>query len=112
MQFRRALECTMYLVWHANPLFGPVHLGKVDLADGFYPVWLAMMAILKLAVIFLKYPDEEQLVALPLSLLMGWIESVPYLCAGTETVADIANKQPITCISMVDLPTTSSHANS
>jgi len=45
----------------------------------------------QLAVTFPKYPGEEQLVALPLVLPMGWTESGPYFCALTETVADIAN---------------------
>jgi len=94
MQFGRTLERILYQVRHANPLFGPVYLGKVDLADGFYRVWLTPGAIPKLAVAFPRYAGEEQLVALPMALPMGWVESVPYFCAVTETVADIANAIP------------------
>ena len=34
------------------------------------------------------------MVALPLTLPMGWMDSVPYFCSATETVADIANSTP------------------
>ena len=84
----------MYLVWHANPQYGPVHLGKVDLADGFYREWLTLDAILMLVVIFPKHPNEEQMVALPFSLPMGWVESVPYFCTVTKMIADLANGLP------------------
>jgi hypothetical protein len=36
MQFRRVLERILYKIWHSNPCYSPVHIGKVDLADGFY----------------------------------------------------------------------------
>ena len=35
--------------------------------------------------------DKEQLVAFPLVVSMSWVKSPPALCAGTETVADLAN---------------------
>ncbi len=65
MQFARELERLMYTMWHANPRFGPVYMGKVDLTDGFYRLQLALSAMLKLVVIFSSYPDEEELIALP-----------------------------------------------
>lgn len=94
MQFGRALERILYQVRHANPRYGPVYIGKVDLADGFYRVWLTADAIPKLAVAFPRYEGEEQMIALPLVLPMGWVESVPYFCACTETVADLSNSIP------------------
>lgn len=94
MQFGRTLERILYRVMSADPRYGPVYLGKVDLADGFYRVGLVPHAILKLAVIFPRYPGEEQMVALPLVLPMGWVESVPYFCSVTETVADLVNRLP------------------
>jgi hypothetical protein len=36
MQFGRMLERILRLVRNANERYGPVYLGKVDLADGFY----------------------------------------------------------------------------
>ena len=95
MQFPRALKHTMNQTWHANPWYGLVYLRKADLADGFYCAWLSVDAILKLVVIFPKYPHEEQMVALPFRLPMGWVESIPYFCAATETTADLANAIPV-----------------
>ena len=66
----------------------------MDLADGFYREWLTLDAILTLVVIFPKHPNEEQMVALPLSLPMGWVESVPYFCAATKMIVDLANGLP------------------
>ena len=34
------------------------------------------------------------MVALPFSLPMGWVESVPYFCTVTETIVDLANGLP------------------
>lgn len=93
MQFGRALERVLYWVRRANPRYGPVYLGKVDLADGFYRVWLMADTIPQLAVTFPKYPGEEQMVAFPLALPMGWVESAKYFCAATETAVDLANKK-------------------
>ena len=36
-------------------------------------------------------PDGKNLVAFPLVLLMGWVESPPQFCAVTDTVEDLAN---------------------
>ena len=40
MQFGHALEFILAHVVHSNPKFGPVHFLKIDIADGFYQVWL------------------------------------------------------------------------
>ena len=94
MQFGRTLERILYLIRHSNPRYGPVYLSKVDLSDGFYRISLNDSAIAKLAVALPQFPGEEQLLALPLVLPMGWSESPPYFCAATETVADLANNWP------------------
>ena len=91
MQFGRALERTLHKIYHANPRFGPVFMGKVDIADGFYRLWLEALSLPALGVVFPHLPGEEPLVAFPLALPMGWVESPPYFCAFTETAADIAN---------------------
>jgi len=93
MHFAQALEQVLYQVRNANPRYGPLYLSKVDLADGFCQVWLMINSIPQLAVTFPKYPGEEQLVGLPLTLPMGWLESVPFFCATTEMVADRANSR-------------------
>jgi hypothetical protein len=100
MHFGQALERILYHIRHANPHYGVVYLGKVDLADGFYQVWVAAGDIASLGVVLPRYADEDQLVAFPLTLTMGWVESPLYFCAFTETVANIAKALP----KNVDLP--------
>jgi hypothetical protein len=91
MQFGRALERLLFRIRHANPRFGPTYMAKIDLADGFYRLWLAARGIPNLGAVFPTYDDVEPLVAFPLTLPMGWVESPPYFCTATETVANLAN---------------------
>jgi hypothetical protein len=93
MQFGKALQRILQAIVDANPVHGPVHLIKVDIADGFYQIWLNQHDIPKLAVSLPRLHREEPLLALPLVLPMGWTESPPYFCAATETVADLTNKR-------------------
>ena len=93
MQFGKALQRILQALVDANPIFGPVHLLKVDIADGFYRIWLNVADIPKLACSLPQMYGEEPLLALPLVLPMGWTESPPYFCTATETVADITNKR-------------------
>ena len=91
MQFGRALERIITQVVRADPRYGPVRFIKIDLADGFYRVWVRAEDVPKLGVSFPALDGEEPLIAFPLALPMGWTESPPYFCAVTETIADIAN---------------------
>jgi hypothetical protein len=93
MQFGRALERIIAQVVHSNPKFGPVQFLKIDIADGFYRVWLRLEDVTKLAVAIPSPPGDTagSLVALPLSLPMGWTQSPPAFSAVTETIADVAN---------------------
>ena len=76
MQFGRAsLQRVFTTLVHAHPKYGPVHLAKIDVADGFYRVWLQMADIPKLGVALPTAPNADPLVALPLVLPMGWVES-------------------------------------
>ena len=50
------------MIRHSNPQRGPVHLAKVDLANGFYHVWLNDSAIPKLVVVQPKCPGEDQMI--------------------------------------------------
>jgi hypothetical protein len=75
------------------PIWLYIH-AKIDLADGFYHLWLATHNIPNLGVVFPTYPNEEPLVTFSLTLPMGWVESPPYFCAATKTVADLANAIP------------------
>jgi hypothetical protein len=90
MQFGTALQRAIENIVNANPRFGPVQVCKVDIADGFYRIEVRPADIPKLGVIIpSQTEDQEQLIAFPLVLPMGWKNSPPYFCAITETVADV-----------------------
>jgi hypothetical protein len=91
MQFGTALQRILQRIAYADPRFGPVHMLKFDLSDGYYRVPLSPEAALELAVVIPGDTPTSNLIAIPLSLPMGWTLSPPYFCAYTETSADIAN---------------------
>jgi hypothetical protein len=91
MQFGSALPRILWLLRHADPDLGPVYLAKFDIADGFYRLFLDPDDVTKLAVLMPRYDNEPQLVAIPLSLMMGWVSLPPTFCAASETAADLAN---------------------
>ena len=91
MQFGRALQRILQTIVRANPKYGPVLLSKIDIADGFYRVWLHWREILKLGVALPSSSGRTTLVAFPLALPMGWVESPPYFTVLTETACDLAN---------------------
>jgi len=93
MQFGQALKRLLHKIRFADPRHGPVYMLKVDIADGFYRIWLAARDAPCLGVAFPSMPGEAPLVAIPLVLPMGWTESPPYFCAFTETVVDLANRR-------------------
>ena len=80
------------MIVYANPLFGPVKLIKIDLVDGYYWVPLSAQGALQLVVV-LPFSFANTLIAIPLTLPMGWAESLPYFCMCTETIMDITNQQ-------------------
>jgi hypothetical protein len=91
MQFGRALQRVLRTIVHADPRYGPVYLSKIDIADGFYRVWLQISDIPKLGVALPTTPGQPPLVAFPLALPMGWVESPPYFTILTETACDLSN---------------------
>jgi len=91
MQFGHALERIITQTVRSDPRFGPVKFLKIDIADGFYRVWLHIHDIPTLAVAIPHLPGEPDLLALPLALPMGWTQSPPAFCTVTETIADVAN---------------------
>ena len=92
MQFGHAFSRLIREILLANPQFGPVHLAKDDLSDGFYRVELAPEDAPKLCLAFPSKPGSSDfLIAIPLVLPMGWKNSPPYFSAVTETIADITN---------------------
>ena len=92
MQFGRALQRVLSKIVHADPRYGPVQLSnKIDIADGFYRVWLQWADIPKLRVDLPTSLGQPPLVAFLLVLPMGWVESPPYFTTLTETACDLAN---------------------
>ena len=90
MQYGRALERYLRHILIADPRYGHTYMLKCDLADGYYRLGLVIKDIPKLAVAF-PSNTEDQLIALPLVIPMGWKNSGPAFCAATETVADMTN---------------------
>jgi hypothetical protein len=91
MQFGNALQRILQCIAYANPRFGPVNMLKFNLSDGYCRVRLSPEAALELAIIIPGTTPKSNLIALPLSLPMGWALSPPYFCAFTETAADLSN---------------------
>jgi hypothetical protein len=91
MQFGRALWRILRHVKSANPHHGPIYLSKIDIADGFYCIWVRASDVPKLGILFPAASGEEYLVGFPLSLPMGWTESPKIFTAATKTVADMTN---------------------
>ena len=91
MQFGNALQRILQRIAYSNPQFGPVKMLKFDLSDGYYRIPLSPEAALELAVIIPGTSPSTSLIAVPLSLPMGWAQSPPYFCAYTETAADLIN---------------------
>jgi hypothetical protein len=70
-----------------------VYISKTDVADAFMRIWLEAATIPVLGALLPAFPDEEPLIAFPMILPMGWIDSPQYLCSVTETIADLANSR-------------------
>ena len=92
MQFGMALHRVLRSIVDADVRYGPVYPSKIDNADGFFRFWLRVADIPKLGVVLLTTPGQPPLIAFPLTLPMGWVESPPYyFTVLTETVCDLAN---------------------
>ena len=48
--------------------------------------------VLKLALVLPEYDDEPQLIAIPMSSTMGWVQSPPTFSTMSETICDLANQ--------------------
>jgi hypothetical protein len=92
MQFGQALHRALQQVSDADPRLGPVHLSKIDIADGFYRIGINTNDIPKLGIMF-PGKDGKQLVGFSLVLTMGWMHSPPLFTAAAETVANLANQK-------------------
>ena len=94
MQFGHAFQQLMQQIAYADPAFGPVHMTKLDIADGYYHVPLSTSGIPQLGVIMPFHTnDGDPIIAFPITLPMGWKDSPPFFGAFAETIADICNVQ-------------------
>jgi hypothetical protein len=91
MQFGATLQRILQRIVYCNPEHGPPQLAKIDLADGYYRIPLSPSAALRLAVVIPTDVAGLPLIAVPLTLPMGWSHSPPYFCAFTESITDVAN---------------------
>jgi hypothetical protein len=91
MQFGKALWRVLRHLKSANPHLGRVYLSKIDIADGFYRIWVMANDVPKLGVLFPSADGEEYLIGFPLALSMGWTESPKIFTAAIKTVADLVN---------------------
>ena len=91
MQFGRAFERFVTTLHQADERRGPTFMMKLDLADAFMRVGLQLSTIPTLGALLPRHPKEPPLIAFPLVLPMGWIDSPPFFCAVSETIADRTN---------------------
>jgi hypothetical protein len=59
VQFGRPLHRILRVILEANPRFGSVYMCKIDIADGFYRVWLLPADIPKLGVVLLTKDGKD-----------------------------------------------------
>jgi hypothetical protein len=93
MQFGWSLERILREILFANPAHGLVHMIKLDISNGLIWIGLNIDDIPKLGVVFPMLPGAKPLIAFPLVLPMGWMNSPPVFSTATETIADIVNAQ-------------------
>ena len=97
MQFGLSLLYILLKIHHTDPRWGPVHLSKTDLSDGFYNVSVNPDGVNSFGILLPQGPlDPEPLILFFLDLPMGWVLSPPVFCALAETVMDIVNKEMAT----------------
>ena len=56
-------------------------------------MFIQALGCLRLALVLPKYPGEIQLIAIPMSCTMGWVQSPPSFCTMSKTICDITNQR-------------------
>ena len=93
MQFGGTLARILRSVRRANPLCGPTRLSKHDIKDGCCRMFLRARDCPQLAITLPHCESKEPLVAVPMALTMGWVDSPMSFCVMSETTADEANRR-------------------
>ena len=105
MHFGGALHRILKQVLTADPRLGPVYPSKVDLTDDYMRLWVRVEDAPSVAFLIpKKNHSDQQLVGFNLYLPTGYVDSAPYFCMATETVADLANEE-IAQIDVASVPT-------
>ena len=93
IQFGAAGYRLLHQIVHADPAGGTVFMAKTDLSDAYMRVWIRLEDVAKLAFVVPPLPgDTEPLIGFHLSLPIGYVESAPFFCIVTETIADLVNE--------------------
>ena len=80
MQFGGTLPRVLAATRHANPRFGPVRASKFDIKDGYYRMHYRAKDCPRMTILLPRCPGEPQLVGIPLSCTMGWVQSPSAFC--------------------------------
>ena len=91
MQYGHALDCLLIEIVVAEPKLGPVYKLMADLSDGFYQIGLRTDGAPKMGLISPGTHGGEHMLALLLTLTMGWKKPPPLFCTATENISYIAN---------------------
>ena len=78
MQYGWALDRLIREIVYADPAQDYVFLLKADVSDGFYRIGLRPKYAPKLGLIFPSGKEEEKMLAIPLTLPMGWKKTHRY----------------------------------
>ena len=71
----------------------PILFSKIDLKDGYWRMVVDEDKAWNFAYVLPpKNDDDPIMLVIPNALQMGWSESPPFFCAGTETARDVADK--------------------
>ena len=78
MKYGRSLERLIRQVVISNPALIPVHVLKAGVSDGFYRIGLSLTYAPKMGLVFPLEKEDDKLLAIPLTLPIGWKKSPPY----------------------------------
>ena len=67
----------------------PIYVLQEDVSDGFYRIGLKTSDTPNLILVLPTEKDEEPLVSIPLTLLLGWKNVPPIFCMDMETMANL-----------------------
>ena len=91
MQFGGTLHQLLLLLLNSDWKFGSPRLSKHDVKDGFDHMFLQVLGCLGITIVLPKYEGETQLVAIPMSFTIIWVQSPPTFCTMSETICNLAN---------------------